>query len=186
MNLIRKFVIGSTLVGSSLSIGSCSDHTHKCEERFSNFMADRPHSEVVEIENKLRGTYHRGVITNTDRQLYMDSVAYRSIFEATQKANDSTAVADFNKIAASMQADIERAPSMRGVYYTIDYNSLEEKLSKMVLTKEYNKIINEADNTIALQYKVDSVAYRRFFEKHNLLNDSVAKKLVAVAKKIRP
>lgn len=186
MNLIRKFIIGSAIAGSSLAVGSCSDHTDKCEDRFKNFMADRSYSQTAEIENKLRQTYEHGVIANTDRQLYMDSVAYRDIFEATQKANDSAVVADFNKIAANMKADIERTPTMRGVYYTIDANSLKEKLGKMVALKEYNKIINEADNTIKLQYKVDSVAYRRFFEKHNLLNDSVAKKIVAVAKKIRP
>ena len=191
LNIIRKFIIGSTIAGCSLGIGSCGPSVNKHEERFNNFMADKPYETAAEINNKLvRSKYPNDIINHTDRQLYMDSVAYRDIFNATHKANDSTAVADFNKIASEMKAGLREEVTPRSRYTTIDPESLKKNLGKLDITLgDYNKIMKEThggDYPIILQYKADSIAYRNFFQRHNLLNDTIIKKIANVTKKIRP
>ena len=60
------------------------------------------------------------------------------------------------------------------------------------MTKSYRKWLGGSeqepmrDKIIATkQFKADSVAYRRFFKRHDLLKD-VAEELVEVAKKVKP
>lgn len=142
--------------------------------RVESYMENRPHAEFIEIQNQAYGYGNPKVYMQSS----LDSLAYREIFTSSQAAADSAAVNEFNKIASSMR----RTPKSSTMYCTDLYN----KLGKMVTHKQFKQIENEAEDIVTLQFKADSVAYRRFFEKHGLLNDSTLKKFTAVAKKIRP
>lgn len=151
------------------------ERRNNIEARVESYMENRPHTEFIEIKNQAYGYGNTGVYMQSS----LDSLAYREIFESSQAAADSAAVNEFNKLAPSMRRALD-AP------HTSRYD-LYNKLGKMVTHKQFKQIKNEAKgDVLTLQFKADSVAYRRFFEKHGLLNDSTLKKFTAIAKKIRP
>lgn len=178
-------LIACGIVGAA-AIGLSTERYHRnmlAEERHNNivarvesYMENRPHAEFTEIKNQAYGYGNTGVYMQSS----LDSLAYREIFNSSQAAADSAAVNEFNKLASSMR----RAPETPS--YTLNYD-LHNKLGKMVTHKQFKQIENETKrDVLTLQFKTDSVAYRRFFEKHGLLNDSTLKKFTAVAKKIKP
>ena len=178
MNFVSRFLIGSTMAGSLLT--GCSEHK---PTKFEEYMGSKPYTETLEINNKIRV---RAFLEDTQR--YLDSVAYRDILKTTEGINDSVAVKDFNKIAAKMKGDLYA--QHLGLYktYHVSRGSLLNNLIQevpQICANDFNKI-KKAGNSVELQYLVDSIAYKNFFEKHNLMTDSVKKQIKSVCKKIRP
>lgn len=183
MSKIAKITLGIAGACAILGIGETFNQNKLAEERRNNivarveaYMENRPHTEFIEIQNQAHVYYGN---TGVYMQSSLDSLAYREIFNSSQAAADSAAVNEFNKIASSMR----RAPRS----FDRLSSDLYDKLGKMLTHKQFKQIEKEAKrDVLTLQFKADSVAYRRFFEKHGLLNDSTLKKFTAIAKKIRP
>lgn len=151
------------------------ERRNNIEARVESYMENRPHAEFTDIQKQAARYGNSGVYMQSS----LDSLAYREIFNSSQAATDSAAVNEFNKLASSMK----RASN---VHCALHYD-LYNKLGKMITHKQFNQIEKETNGDIlTLQFKADSVAYRRFFEKHGLLNKSTLKKFTATAKKIRP
>ena len=186
MSKVSKIAIITYGVAAACAVGGAvqlhkqnklaEERLNNIEARVESYMENRPHAEFINIKTQAHGYGNSGVYMQSS----LDSLAYREIFTSSQVAADSAAVNEFNKLAASIRR-ASKTPSYRLS------SDLYNKLSKMVTHKQFKQIEKEASGDIlTLQFKADSVAYRRFFEKHGLLNDSTLTKFTAIAKKIRP
>lgn len=158
-----------------LGLSACRD----VNERAEDYMQDRPYSEYKELTNTRNQTL---------MQSRLDSTAYRDIFNSTKLAGDSTSVADFNKIAASLRGyNNEYDCSQRIV-------AIEKGLKDQgILTKDFS-IVKDLSATFAetlvqankLQHYADDWAYRKFFTQKGIMTDELSKQCDEVSKKIRP
>lgn len=174
--MIKK-VLGAIAITSSALIGCKFDPNIR--ERAQEYMQDKP---IKEYEQVINGYYSRYTDGHQTVQSKLDSVAFRDVFNGTNGVKDSSKVAEFNKIASTNR-----------------YSDIRANLKNTgISVKEYNKIIKESNNlewnfskqgvpsTEHLQFKTDSIQYRKFFEKHNLLNEKTLKHFNNVCKKIKP
>lgn len=135
-----------------------------------------------------------------EAQSSVDSLAYRRLFEGTKLANDSGAVAEFNKIPKNS------IPNPVWGFPTYSYK-MDEIMRKLGVSQEEiyklkaeNQVGRETfsdgsirytsrDNKVArakYQFNIDSVAYQRFFEKHDLLDKDVLNEIKNISKKFKP
>ncbi len=132
-------------------------------------------------------------LTNTNNVLLiqsrLDSMAYRDIFNTIVAAKDSSKVAEFNKIAATIR------PSFVSTNAQDCYSEINENLIKQGITVgEHKKIASDSDfvgiswNDIALRFlfNADGWAYRRFFNKIGILDDKLSAKCDSVSQIIMP
>ena len=155
---------------------SCSSVT----DRAKRYMAKNNHTQA-----------NYNLITESGKsriiQSKLDSVAYRDIFMGTKAAEDSTAVAEFNKIAAKMRVS-EDLPVDEAM------NAVENKLvEEGISAKEWqyiDNIISEplllTSKSTILQYSADNWAYRNFFKKIGILDDELNKKCDDMSLEVRP
>jgi len=184
---LGKIIVGCELVVIGL-IGRCAnkeaEKTGRRTEKFYTYMENSPASEV----EKLTDNFRRDAVYYTDMQSALDSVAYRKIFNSTQASKNLAAIKEFNTIASKTRAEgyvPSRYSTISKRRYLPSSSSLYKKLKDMnVSYKEFNAI-EKVDDNINLQYITDSVAYRRFFEKYNILNDSVVKQIKRLGKQIK-
>ena len=164
-------------VAGMLSLASCET----VNDRARKYMSETNRTQM-ELEELTRGE-DEGTI-----QSRLDSLAYRDIFNSTQAAKDSVHVAEFNKIAAKMRPNV-KGGDMWGKIAAIDVRMIEEGISIKELEKIDDKdiIFKEDPKRINIrQHYADDWAYRKFFSKIGIMNDSIAKKCDEVSKKIRP
>lgn len=168
------------------------------QKNLDELMQGRPQSEKDKIINSWveKNMEKRAV----EIQSSVDSVAYRRLFDGTELAKDSDAVAEFNKIKkASIPESYWGFPSY--------LNRMDEILKTHGITQDeiykfqgqHNigretypggcTMFTTRDNRVVIarhQFTVDSVAYQRFFEKHNMVNKNVLNGIKNISKKIKP
>ena len=164
---------GPAVAAGLVTLTSCNS----VDDRARKYMANHTYSEFLEVTKNSSATL---------TQSKLDSVAYRDIFEGTKAAKDSVLIAEFNKIASNMRGynpdDVSRARC----------NKIIECLTaKNITTKDMNDIIDKSTKcgeiaVIALQHYGDDWAYRDFFKKAGIMNDSIAAKCDKVSKQIAP
>ena len=172
-----KNLMGTLTIASSTLLTGCSGTS--VYERAEQYMQDKPQTEFNEVINNgnFLGGSSKPYITTQSK---LDSVAYRDVFESTQGIKDSSKVAEFNKIAQQNRGE--------------NLSEVSRKLANNTKAKDYNKIINDSRkyNKVGyfaeeyIQHKTDSLAYRKFFEKHNLLDSKTLKMFNKVSKQIKP
>ena len=91
----------------------------------------------------------------TKTQSGLDSLVYRDIFNATNLANDSTAIADFNKIANKTRS-----------YYT-SFEFLNATKEANISAKEYSEISKNGGNRLI--YDCEKFLYTKFFKDNGLM-----------------
>lgn len=158
-----------------LTLSGCSN----VNERAEKYLADKPYAEYTAITED-----HSTTLT----QSKLDSTAYRDIFNSTQAAKDSALVAEFNKIANKTRGYNESYSAWKKMLAV-----RKSLISQGISTKEYNEVTNkysfhDASTRMATitQHYADDWAYRKFFEKAGIMNDSIAAKCDEVSKQIRP
>ena len=171
-----KRVLGAIAITSCALTGCKFDPNIR--ERAQEYMQYKPIKEYEQVITGLYSRYHSPSIT----QSKLDSVAFRDVFNGTNAVKDSSKVAEFNKIASVNRAS----------------NVIDDLKKTGVSVKEFHEIRKEADNIASslkkvgdpfhehMQFKTDSIQYRKFFEKHNLLNGKTLKHFNEVCKKIKP
>lgn len=159
-----------------LSLSSCET----VYDRAQKYMSETNRTQL-ELEELTREEEESTV------QSRLDSLAYRDIFNSTQAAKDSVHVAEFNKIAAKMRPNVKgdmwdkiAAINIRMVKEGISIKELEEIKDKDSMFK------TDPKRVLTRQHYADDWAYRKFFSKIGIMNDSIAKKCDEVSKKIRP
>ena len=167
-----------TIAYSTLTTGSSCTNVYK---RAEQYMQDKPQTEFNEVVSNGNGNFTNGYFSPyIATQSKLDSVAYRDVFESTQGIKDSSKVAEFNKIAQQNRGE--------------NLSEVSRKLANNTKVKDYNKIINDSRkyNKVGyfaeeyIQHKTDSLAYRKFFETHNLLDSKTLKMFNKVSKQIKP
>lgn len=93
----------------------------------------------------------------------LDSTAYRDIFNTTQLAKDSSAVAEFNKIASEYRFVDE---SFKRVQEFQKQKSIDAGMS---MYEHFN--LNSYKGLAIRQYLLDRYAYNKFFKEKGLMND---------------
>lgn len=109
-------------------------------------------------------------------QVKLDSMAYRDVFNTTKLAKDSSAVAEFNKIAAKYNNRIDKEGHEQG---------LENIKKDDINAKEYKNITNWEAKTLR-QFFIDKFAYRNFFKKNGIMDDNLDKICTQVEEQIKP
>lgn len=97
----------------------------------------------------------------------LDSLAYRDIFNTTHLAKDSSAVADFNKIAAEY-----RAPKKAVGSRPVKEFQRQKAIAVGMTLNEYKKI-DACANPKVRQHLLDEYGYKKFFENNGVWNDNV-------------
>ena len=155
----------ATLAAGMLSACTNAYIPNKTKEYFQ----DKPALEYQEFVNDCKNR----TLNSIQSQAKLDSLAYREIFNATEAAKDSEIIKEYNEIANI------------GLN-TLSYKELKQNLANTGITlNEYNKtwkIISFNKK----QHKIDSISYRQFFEKHNLLDAENTAKFNEITEKIRP
>ena len=169
---IKKLFGAFTIASCALLCGCEGKSVYKNAEQY---LGNRPRKELNEVVGDRSYMNEKAVIA----QSKLDSIAYRDVFNTTEAAKDSSKVAEFNKIANQNRSD-----------------KVYKMLADKATVNEYNKISEDAwkkrwnfPSSLELEYiqhKNDSIAYRQFFEKHNLLNGKTLKLFNKISKQIRP
>jgi len=175
-----KKMIGIATIGACALLSGCKADPH-IAERTRKYMADKP---IQEFEQVIKGFHNadRYQPVHQNLQSRLDSVAFRDVLNGTNAVKDSTKVAEFNKIASANR-----------------YRSVTEGLKNTEISvKEYDKIIKDGRDMSwqfkklgepfneHVQFKTDSIQYRKFFEKHKLLDKKTLSHFNNVCKKIKP
>ncbi len=167
--------IKSAIVASSVLLSGCSPYSSP--ENAKKYMQNRPQQELDEVLSSVNKPVN--VITLYDYagvQSKLDSVAYKDIFMTTNAVKDSAKIAEFNKIA--------------GIGKTVRGNLTQKLRETGVTVNEFDQIIDKAPWTEKryeyFQFVTDSLNYRKFFKKHNLLNKKTMKMIKDISKRIKP
>ena len=163
--------------GSLLGLASCS----QVENRAKNYINETNRSQA-EYENIVSGDISR------IKQSRLDSLAFRDIFNSTEAAKDSAKVEEFNKIASRIRQKPEKTTRW-SIISSIDNNLIQEGISTEELKNIRRKTPIFQDDLVRInmrQHYADSWAYKNFFKKIGIMNDSINKKCNEVSKKIRP
>lgn len=153
-----------------LTLTACSD----VKKRAKDYLSENNHT--------LR-TYNE-VISADNIQSKLDSVAYRDVFNSTKASKDSTLDAEFNKITTKMRG------TGSGWERWVDINKRLE--NEGIKLKDFDKIdltdtsIDDGVRINKRQHYADDWAYRKFFTKIGIMNDSIAKICDNISIKIRP
>ncbi len=203
MSYIRP-LIASLIAAPLLALTSCSNNDSEAvtsrKQVLGELMDNKPIRQFEKVMAGFDG--YDSFMKESKVQSAVDSVAYGDVFKKSKLGKDEEAKAEFRAIAEQTRPDL---PSESG--YDEISNALDEKIKDLKISKksyeanqkEYEKMTKSyskwlggseqepmRDKIIATkQFKADSVAYRRFFKRHDLLKD-VAEELVEVAKKVKP
>lgn len=166
-----KKLAGALTISAGALLSGCNEIT--VYERAEQYMGNKLQKELNEVVGDRIGINEHSILT----QSKLDSVAYRDVFETTQAAKDSSKVAEFTKIAQQNRS-----------------NDVYKKLADKATVKEYKNILKDSKKVRwndywgheYIQHKIDSIAYRQFFEKHNLLNDKTLKLFNKVSNQVKP
>lgn len=177
MKLSMKAIAPLATAGM-LTLSSCND----VDNRANQYLSENNHS---------MNDYNNIKESNLciERQSKLDSIAYRDIFNSTQASKDSANVAEFNKIASKMRGKTDKINNSENML-----NSIKKKMADAnISVKEFNsieessyKFRSSATVINNLQHHADDWAYRKFFKKIGIMNDSIAKKCDKISLKIRP
>lgn len=180
MKLSLKTIMPITAAGI-LALASCS----RVENRTKEYMKKHDYTQKSydALKSDIRELNGRSIIL----QSRLDSMAYRDIFNTTQAAKDSAKIAEFERIAAAMRPN-EIYPPSNALY------SIDEKLSENGISIKKMDEIEAQDDWFSSDvtrantklHLADDWAYREFFKKIGILNDSISKQCDDVSKEIRP
>ena len=97
----------------------------------------------------------------------LDSLAYRDIFNTTHLAKDSSAVADFNKIAAEY-----RAPKKAVGSRPVKEFQRQKAIAVGMTLNEYREL-DSFKRPQVRQHLLDKYGYKKFFEANGIWDDSI-------------
>jgi len=183
--MLKKVALGFAMT-TGLLLGGCAVKTETSKDRATLYMNKKSDVELLEVLKPL-DNFQQNSYNYAQVQSKLDSVAYKDVFESTNLAKDSVAVKEFNAIAALAQA-----PKLGETTVKMKNNLLKTRIG----FKIYNEITSQFSDLFFsngercgyeyLQYITDSINYRKFFDKHELMDRKTLKKFKEVSKKIRP
>lgn len=156
-NINKRYVLPIIAAGA-LGLSSCQSQYSKAKEYC--YHNNKTQKEFVELFSSDKYT-----------QAKLDSMVYRDLFNQTYMANDSTAVAEFNKIATE--------------YNVKKKTFISDIVENDISMKVYDQIL-AASNPSTRQFIVDKYAYGNFFEKQGLMNGDLANKFEIFSKFLSP
>lgn len=160
----------SVALAAGLTLSACM--SAPLPNKVKAYLEHRPTKEFLNFESDCyEKNYNRAQV-----QAKFDSLAYRDIFNATNAINDSNAVKEYNEIAN------------KTIQLKDEDNIIRELENTDIPFKEYNRICKHKPGTCTSykQYALDSILYRRFFEKHNLLDEPTLNRFNEISTEIKP
>ena len=153
-------------------------------KKLHDYMSERGNLQI-ELDSVLDATKrHNESQEAVVRQSTVDSMAYRDLFNTTQFAKDSSAVAEFNKIAAkaSLENDISSSFDLRKTDSNCKQKFYDRAISEGLSISEAEELKSTkmithgsfSDADIASQYQSfsDMYFYGKFFAEKGLLDDT--------------
>lgn len=110
-------------------------------------------------------------------QAVLDSLVYRDLLNNSELANDSSAIAEFNKISTSCRYGLDSSNKMKKFEKTL----VESNIS----TKDYQDIMKKKlpENR---QFYADKYLFKKFFTEKGLMTEDFAKKFEHVSTFLKP
>ena len=194
---IRTLILGTLLSAGALFMSGCkSDFDTPNARGLCEYMDERGDTKA-DIDNILKTTVRRS-ITREDaaRQSALDSMAYRDLFNETHLANDSAAVADFNKIASKFKLENNLTYYGRAELKSREAFAdalTEDKTRKNIIDSLLRNFPSRRDllaysffDIQKYQLYGDKYFYNKFFRNHGLNTDEFNAKFEALTEKITP
>ena len=123
----------------------------------------------------------------------IDSTAFSDVFQGSEKAKDSTFIAEYNEMMGKTKI-LTMYNATQGKHI-VDYRKMNQKLADVLNLKEMreierNPVLPENGGKgyfeSGKQFLVDSVYHHKLFEKHGLLEGKGMKTFTEICKKVRP
>ncbi len=178
-------IVPSIMIAAS-SIAGCSEHApRKMQTTLSTLMANKPAKEYMAI----KAGWREGLAKDADAQHSLDSVAFRRIIQKSFNYNDTALYAKFNQIFA--QTKLKNTKSYQAAFEELDKKIIEEGVTTAKHESnlaEYKglQIIqgplatpNNPEILKLRQFKLDSLAFKNFYEKNNILPRSNFEKIAS-------
>jgi hypothetical protein len=171
INILRNTGMAALAAGM---LSACNYTPDKTKEYF----ADKSVLEYQEFVDNCNNKQ----FDKTQAQAKLDSLAYREIFNATEATKDFQIVKEFNNIAnMGLRNKAEKNLASTGISLN-EYNKILKTSTERGGYLNSQKFTDQAK----VQHRADSILYRRFFEKHGLLNSENLAKFEKLTEKIRP
>ena len=158
---ILPYAIGAmALVGCTNPVNKINDYCRETDKTIKQY------KECVSRNEKIYGY-----------QAILDSLVYRDLLNNSELANDSSAIAEFNRISTSSRY----RSSLEGGMKDFDKFLVESELS----TKDYQYIMdrNLPENR---QFYADKFLFKKFFTEKGLMTEDFAKKFEHVSTFLKP
>ena len=175
---VGNFRVNTLAVVAAGLLSACA-----MNDNVKGYFQDKPQVEFEAFQNNVRDRR----LNSIEVQAKLDSLAYRDLFNATEGIKDSAKIKEFNDIA-------NRANSVHNISDTYKHLS-----ATGITVEEYDKLMNScrdsgdgdvyrrtAPDYHKIIHKADSIHYRKFFEKHGLLDSLNLIKFNEITEKIRP
>lgn len=168
-----------------LAAGLLTACTNSVPNKTKEYFQDKPKVEYKTFVNDC----NTRKLNPVQAQAKLDSLAYLDLFSATNAINDSEKVKEYNNIAnkgLSTSYSKELFTNLKNTGIT------EDEYANIVYanTKYYSTPLTPIpDKTYEfdkIQHKIDSIEYRKFFKKHDLLDNNNLSKFEDITKKIKP
>ena len=201
-NLFKNFLAPIVLSAPLNSYDPTPDKTRidvsvQQDKILSELMEDQPQEVIDKIKSGWETIDNKRAV---EAQSSIDSIAYRQLFDGTELANDSNVVKEFNQIAQNSRPErrwgfptyrrkMDEILKNHGISQQEIYRYESENQAGRERFASGDLRYTERDNRVALakhQFKVDSVAYQRFFEKHKLLNSENKKVIKFISQYVKP
>ena len=184
------------LIASTMCLTGCFSSS----EKLHDYMAQKEYP-MKTLDSVLNATKRDDFVKEAIvRQSTVDAMAYRDLFYSTELAKDSSAVAEFNKIAQNASLENvkinrwEVEPLKKHIIYiakkdgiSIDEaDELKSALNKYARRSKWLSICESA-SAAKIQFFSDKYFYENYFKGYNLLNDTIfTKKLKETADCLKP
>lgn len=150
----------------AMALASCTQPMGKIKEYCEEY--DKSAVEYKECIDKCEGKF------SPKDQAVLDSLVYRDLLNTTKLAKDSSAIAEFNKIAATNKYDEQK-------YSDFENNLLENGIS----TKEYNNIRSHV-SPAGRQFESDKVLYGKLFREKGVMTKEFEARFKAFSRFLDP
>ena len=181
---INKIVSNQSLFNKAKNLGlaivATTALTSCVPENVKTAFQDKPKEDYYTFVNdcKIKG------LTYYQMQEKLDTTFYKEFLRSSELAQNKNAIDEFENIAKNNSVSVNEPENKKFE----EHNILKEKYQKLIKDSEYYgyaTLESHTDYSI-LQYKLDSIVYRSFFEKYGILTPEKIKEFEDISQKISP
>ena len=194
---IKALVLGTLLSGGTILMSSCIENQKlRNTTHLTEYMNERGNSQE-EIDNVIESTSRHSLAKeDAARQSFLDSMAYRDLFNGTHLSNNPASIKELNKIASKIKLENSLAfynnaevRCREGFFDALEKDKVNSETVDSLLRNfpaRANLLTYNPYDIQNFQHYCDKYFYGEFFKKHGLMTDEFKSKFEALTQKIAP